>query len=31
MGVENDTMDMSPDFTGFTDPAADSPESLKPF
>ena len=31
MGVETDTMEMSPDFTGYTDPAADSPESLKPF
>ena len=31
MGVETDPMEMSPDFTGYTDPAADSPESLKPF
>ena len=31
MGVETDPMEMSPDFTDYTDPAADSPASLKPF
>ena len=31
MGVETDPMDMSPDFTGYSEPTADSPESLKPF
>ena len=31
MGVETNSVEMSPDFTGYNDPTADSPASLKPF
>ena len=31
MGVEIDAVQIKPDFSGYTDPAEDSPESLKPF
>ena len=31
MGVQAEAMEMTPDFTDYTDPATDSPESLKPF
>ena len=31
MGTETDAIQMEPDFSDYTDPAIDSPESLKPF
>ena len=31
MGVEAEAIQMTPDFSGYTDPATDLPESLKPF
>lgn len=31
MGVEAEAVQITPDFTDYTDPSADSPESLKPF